>query len=303
MFLISIWILLHLLSLQKGGEKKKFKDILGKHHLVDIWQAFHPLEWEYTFHSKVHDSYHRLDYFLTNQLATAVASSSDIGNAIWSDHMPIFLVVAESNGNRNRCFWKLNDNLLFDEACVFEIKEAIMNFIKKHNRDTTSLPTQWEALKCVVQGLFIKHGSRFKKAKESRTDELLKEISRLELLHKGLPVSGKCKELEERRAELRTLLNEQTLRVRDKNRTLYFQQGSKPGKLLARALRQRVNTSSIIKIKSETGDIAYDPKGILKAFHIFYTRLYNIPNQLAEQDPEKFQQRVYQYIKDTALAT
>lgn len=178
------------LRLQKGGDKKKCKDILGKHHLVDIWRAFHPLEREYTFHSKVHNTY-RLDYFLTNQLATAAASSSDTGNAIWSDHRPIFLVVAESNGNRNRGFWKLNDNLLFDEACVFEIKEAIMNFIKDHNRDTTSLPTRWETLKCVVRCLFIKHGSRLKKAKESKTDELLKEISRLELLHKGLPVSGK----------------------------------------------------------------------------------------------------------------
>lgn len=138
---------------------------------------------------------------------------------------------------------------------------------------------------------------------ENRTDELLKEISRLESLYKGLPVSGKCEELIEKKAELRTLLNEQALRVRDINRKLYFQQGNKLGKLLARALRQWVNTSSIIKIKSVTGDVAYDPKGILNAFHTFYTRLYNIPNQLTEQDPEKFQQRVYQYIKDTALPT
>lgn len=39
--------------------------------------------------------------------------------------------MAKSNGNRSRGFWKLNDNLLFDEACVVEIKEAIMNFIKR----------------------------------------------------------------------------------------------------------------------------------------------------------------------------
>lgn len=39
----------------------------------------------------------------------------------------------------------------------------------------------------------------------------------------------------------------------------------------------------------------------MKAFYAFYTRLYNIPNQLAENDPEKFQQRIHQYIKDTAI--
>lgn len=136
-----------------------------------------------------------------------------------------------------------------------------------------------------MRGLFIKHGSRLKKANENRTAELLKEISRLESLHKRIPVSGKREELIEKRAELRTLLNEQALRVRDKNRTLYYQQGNKLGKLLARALRQRVNTSSIyLKIKSETGDVAYDPKGILNAFHTFYTRLYNIPNQNSSRE-------------------
>lgn len=99
-------------------------------------------------------------------------------------------------------------------------------------------------------------------------------------------------DLTEKRLELRTLLNEQTLRVRDKNRTLYYQQGNKPGKLLARVLRQRINTTSIVKVKTETGDMVYDPKGILKTFHTFYSRLYNILNQLAERDPEIFQQNI-----------
>lgn len=264
--------------------------------LVDIWRAFHPLERDYMFHSKVHGTYHRLDYFLTNHLGTAATSSSDIGSAVWSDHMLVFLVIAVSNGNSIRSSWKLNDNLLFDEACVAEIRTAILNFSKDHVRDTTSLSIQWEALKCVVWGLFIKHGSRLKKAKGNRIVELLKEITKLETQHKQMPLSANRLELTEKRSELRSLLNEQTLQVRNKNHTLYYQQGNKPGKLLARALRQRVNASSIVKIKKETGDIAYDPKGILETFHKFYTKLYNIPNQLEVNDPEKFQQNIPQYI-------
>lgn len=72
---------------------------------------------------------------------------------------------------------------------------------------------------------------------------------------------------------------------------------------MARALRQQVNTTSIVKIKSETGDMKYEPKEILKAFHNFYSQLYNKPNQLAEKDPVKFQQNIRQYINETAIPT
>lgn len=73
----------------------------------------------------------------------------------------------------------------------------------------------------------------------------------------------------DKRLELQTLLNEQTLWVRDKNRTLYYQHGNKAGKLLARALLQRISTTSVVKVKTEAGDVVHDPKGILKTFHTF----------------------------------
>lgn len=58
----------------------------------------------------------------------------------------------------------------------------------------------------------------------------------------------------ELKAELQILLNEKTLYVRDKNRALFYQQGNKPGKLLARALKNRSSTLPIAKIKSADGD-------------------------------------------------
>lgn len=91
--------------------------------------------------------------------------------------------------------------------------------------------------------------------------QLLKEIPKLETQHKQNPLREKLLELTERKTELQNLLNEQTLHIRDKKRTLYYQHGNKPGKLLARALRHRVSTSSIVKIKTENDDTIYDPKG------------------------------------------
>lgn len=110
-------------------------------------------------------------------------------------------------------------------------------------------------------------------------------------------------ELTDLKTELQTLLNERKLHIRDNNRSLYYQQGNKPGKLLARALCNRGKTSPIVKIKTEAGDLRHDPKGILKKFQTFYTKLYDmiIPNYKANSDPEGFQQSMHQYIKETAL--
>lgn len=143
--------------------------MMARCQLVDIWRVMHPLEKNFTFHSKLHGSYHRLDFFLINQKGINAITSVKIGSSIWSDHAPVFLKIDILMGESNRSNWRLNDNLLYNEVCVKEIRKAIMDFSNDHIGDNTSLPIQWEALKCVIRGLFIKHGARLKKMKNSRT--------------------------------------------------------------------------------------------------------------------------------------
>lgn len=123
-----------------------------------------------------------------------------------------------------------------------------------HEGDTTSLPIQWETLKCVLRGLFRKHGVRLKKEKENRVSLLLKDISKLKKLHKQNLTSEDLVILTDKRIQFQTLLNEQTLRLRHKNCALYYQHGNKPGRLLATALHQRTPTASIVKIKTTSGE-------------------------------------------------
>lgn len=127
---------------QTSREKKKFKEIMAKCQLVDIWRVLHPLEKDFTFHSKVHGSYHRLDYFLINQLGVNVTTSAEIGSTIWSDHAPVFLKIDMLKDENSRGNWRLNDNLLYNKACVLEIRKAIIDFSNDHIRDNTSLPIQ-----------------------------------------------------------------------------------------------------------------------------------------------------------------
>uniref|UniRef100_A0A8C5LUV5 Reverse transcriptase domain-containing protein n=1 Tax=Leptobrachium leishanense TaxID=445787 RepID=A0A8C5LUV5_9ANUR len=48
-------------SIRQG---QKLRDLFSSHGLYDVWRLWHPGDSEFTFHSRVHNTYSRLDYFL-----------------------------------------------------------------------------------------------------------------------------------------------------------------------------------------------------------------------------------------------
>lgn len=56
-------------------------------------------------------------------------SSSEIGNFVWSDHAPVFLILEVLGEATIKGSWRLNDNLLNDEICTSEIGRAIKKFV------------------------------------------------------------------------------------------------------------------------------------------------------------------------------
>lgn len=87
----------------------------------------------------------------------------------------------------------------------------------------------------------------------------------------------------------------------DKTQALFYQHGNKPGWLLARALRQRLLSTPIVKIQKACGVITYDAKEISKTFYTFFFKLYNIPTQQPSKDMEGIHNKIHQYIGKTAL--
>lgn len=59
---------------------RRLKQVLHHHQLINVWRILHPSGEDYCYYSAVHDTYTRIDLFLTKhgQLSTVV--KADIGN-------------------------------------------------------------------------------------------------------------------------------------------------------------------------------------------------------------------------------
>ncbi|KAM4012535.1 LOW QUALITY PROTEIN: uncharacterized protein ACNLHF_004788 [Anomaloglossus baeobatrachus] len=207
----------------------------------------------------------------------------------------------EFDSLRREWIWRLNDNLLKDSICMNDIKNSIGAFLSTHKLDSTSLPLQWEAFKCVIRGVLIKHGARIKKLKVIQTQELLDRIHRLETMHKRNQTTETLAELTRCREELRTLLNEKYLRYCNHYKRFLYQHSDKCGRPLSRLLHPRNNTTFIPCLKRRGGGEVSNPTEILEELRVFYSDLYNIQRKFTDLESQTRTKRIEEYMTDTAL--
>lgn len=101
--------------------------------------------------------------------------------------------------------------------------------------------------------------------------------------------------------ELQTILDEESLQLRDKNKTQWYEYGNKTEKILAKILKNQQTLTSIIKILKTNGDLTYDSLEISKTFHTHYSQLYNINAQKGNKAEEDKGEEIRNYIEETAL--
>lgn len=89
------------------------------------------------------------------------------GNFLWSDYAPIYMELKITEYKKPLGTWRQNDNLIEDKKCEKEIRRAIKEYLQIHETDETAIPIHRE-IKCVVRGLFVKHGARLKKEKRTK---------------------------------------------------------------------------------------------------------------------------------------
>lgn len=78
-------------SAQRTGnvQRKLLKNILHQNQLMDAWRIQHAKSRDYTFHSSVHGTYSRIDFFLVKHRLLETVINTNIEISTLSDHAPV----------------------------------------------------------------------------------------------------------------------------------------------------------------------------------------------------------------------
>ncbi|CAH2316219.1 Hypothetical predicted protein [Pelobates cultripes] len=158
--------------------------LLHHHQLADCWRALHPTDRDYTFYSRTHATYTRLDYFLTPHQNLTLLTTAEILPMTWSDHCPIRIRMKSPLFRPKQMLWRLNESLLSDTTVVDKISDSIRTYFEENETDDVTPLTCWEAHKTVIRGQIIAISASRKKTAIQAILDLSRDIAALEARHK-----------------------------------------------------------------------------------------------------------------------
>ena len=138
-------------------------------NLVDSWRLHHPKEKSYTYFAGIHNTHHRIDFFLTSASLHPFTSRCDIDIPIIADHSAVILeynLVKTQEGMRR---WYLNISLLNEKKFIQYITQETQIYFKNNSNSSTSRLMEWEGYNAYIRGKIISFSAN--KAKMQRLKE------------------------------------------------------------------------------------------------------------------------------------
>ena len=107
-------------------ETQALNDTTDQIDLIDIYRTFHPKVAEYTFFSRAHGTFSRIDHILGHKSSLRKFKKTEIISSIFSDHNTMRLEINYRKKTvQNTNTWRLNSVLLNNQEITEEIKEEI----------------------------------------------------------------------------------------------------------------------------------------------------------------------------------
>ncbi|CAH2272682.1 Hypothetical predicted protein [Pelobates cultripes] len=246
-------------SSQKGNRALQAQDmthkhvskILSLHDLYDVWRTLNPGDRDYTFYSRVHNSYSCTDAFFVDRVTLPHVSECKIGEITWSDHSPVTLDLKDEFQFRGKGTWRLNDSLLHNEKFVATIREELTAYFKLKTTPDITESTAWSAHKAVLRGLFIKQAAHIKRLHNSAILDCHAQIAQLSALNKTQPLTDIATQLSHQYNKLRELNAEKTRRLLHKLKADTYHHSGKATRLLAARLHNKCNSQKIANLLNE----------------------------------------------------
>nr|KAF6435748.1 hypothetical protein HJG63_012484 [Rousettus aegyptiacus] len=137
-------------SKQKINRKiASLKDTLDQLDTIDFYRAFHPKTGAYTFFSRAHGTFSRIDHILGRKEWHNKYKRVEIIPTTCSDYNALKLDInCGKKEGRTTNTWQLNNMLLRNNWVRKEIKREIKRYIEMNDNDSTTYQTcgTWQKL-------------------------------------------------------------------------------------------------------------------------------------------------------------
>lgn len=261
-------------NLNMSSMSQAFSDFMMQNGYVDPWRSRNPTSKKFSFFSKVHHSYSRIDYFFIDRALNSCVVSSDYLSIIISDHAPLLLDIEFGAYKCGFPFWRFNSLLLADkEFCDF-ICNTIEEFLFFNKNDSTSYSLLWETLKSYLRGQIIYYSALSNKKRHAKSTELTLTLSNIDQKYSFNPTPELYKQRMQVQSELDLISTREAERLLLHSRGSYYEYGEKVSRLLAHQLRRQASSRIISSISNSQHIITTDPTEINATFKTFYSLLY-----------------------------
>lgn len=270
----------------------RLKEFCHDLELFDTWRIINPRGRDYTFFSNPHQTSSRIDFFLSSRMVLDRVRECSIGICSLSDHSHVSLSIRPPNTDPSSRHWRLNPSLLSSPPFIDYITEQWNVLIAANKTPDISPSLLWETAKAYLRGSIISYTTAQKKAAMKEQLSLENTIQQLEVQFKGAPSRILFKKLEAACSALNQLLTRKAESAIFFAKHRLYESGNKPGHLLARLARGRMETNTIPSLLDDNQVRHYKTKDINTIMRQFYQKLYSSECELSEGRRKEFFNRV-----------
>ena len=253
----------------------KMHAFLNDLDLYDVWRVLHPLDKDYTFFSNPHQVFSRIDYFFSSRTVLDRIADCTIGIQSISDHSPVAVTISPPYRDPSCRHWRLNPALLNNHRFVDFVTRECERFFVENKTPDISPSTLWESAKAYIRGAIISYTSAQKKEATKRQLELEEAVHDLEAQFKLASNTYLAKQLEAARSALNQLLTQKAESQIFFAKHRLFESGNKPGRLLARLARGKIESNLIPSLLDKHGIRHFKSTEVSKIMKSFYADLYS----------------------------
>ncbi|KAJ1107419.1 hypothetical protein NDU88_004809 [Pleurodeles waltl] len=251
-----------------------FLDTVAQLNILDIWWKLHGMTREYTFHSSVHDTPSRVDFWVgTRDVVGWTRVLRHLPRTL-SDHSPVILKLAVPVTWKQTPLWRLQPRMVLGKAFRKEIRSAIQAYITSNKDFINTVATFWEALKAVIRGKCITKEHVILRSIRDRLARLEMELHNLELQYDDIKNKSLLSCMKKALTEFCEEVDREVKFLCEYTQARKYGEVDRAGHTLAMLLKPRWSANYIYTVDLPDERSHHTPEGVLQEFVAFYWRLY-----------------------------